>query len=625
MCGIAGIFQNNGSLVAPDLLRAIGDTMTHRGPDNFGFVVFEKIGMTHNRLSLLDLSAAANQPFQNSDYILSYNGEIYNFQAIRKRLENDYGIDFKTTSDTEVLFHSLINDGVEACLKEIKGMFAFAFYDKRKSELWLARDRMGIKPLYYIQHKGGFYWSSEIKALIGNLDVKLDPVKALFSIGGLGERSKENTLFRGLYSVKPGSFLKVDSTGKTRETIYYSALDDFDLDYYRELERQTPSEITDRFESLFVGSVERMLICDAPMGVFVSGGVDSSLIAAVARQRSPDVKLFTANVVGKFSEYADALEVSKHIGAELNESKFEPEMMLSDWADVTYYYESPIVVHTNAIPFARVARLARDMKVKAVLTGEGADELFLGYPRLLTRRYNTIALFPDKVLKSLYKLVPGLTEYLFPTSNNNVANFVGQLAQKFESQRLDEYGDKFDFLNKEKKDEQKMTVKMINEHLVTLLHRNDRMGMMSSIEARFPFLDEDIVKFAVNLPSKFKIGRSRRFHNYKHPFLIDKWILRKIAEKYLPNHIANKKKFGFEMAGHKYTRVDEKFFKDGWLGNCLDLDDASVEYFVRTQNPYFLGKLASVEIFGRIFGLGEKPDDVRLDVMRYIRMDSANN
>lgn len=625
MCGIAGIFNNNGNRVSADLLESIGCTMTHRGPDNFDCVVFDRIGMSHNRLSLLDLSDAANQPFQNKDYLLTYNGEIYNFQIIRARLEKEYNINFKTTSDTEVLFYSLINDGIEACLKEIKGMFAFAFYDKKKNELWLARDRMGIKPLYYIRQNDNFYWASEIKALTKTLKIPLDPVKTLFSIGGLGERSRGNTLFKGLYSVKPGCLLKVDSSGEIRHSVYYNALDDFDIDYYRELDKQNPAQITAKFEELFVDSVERMLISDAPMGTFASGGLDSSLISAVAYQKYPNIKLFTANVVGKFSEFEDAKIVSKYIGTELYEYNFEPEMMLRDWAETTYFYESPIVVHTNAIPFSNVARLARDMKVKAVLTGEGADELFLGYPRLLTRRYGSLALFPDKILKKFYKLIPGLSEYLFPNADNNVLNFAGHLAQKFESQQLDDYGDKFDSLDRNKKDEQVMTVKMINEHLVTLLHRNDRMGMMSSIEARFPFLDETLVKFAINLPTKFKIGRSRYFHNYRHPFLIDKWVVRKAAEKYLPHQIAYKKKFGFGMVGHRSACVDEKFFKDGWLSNYLELDSKAIEYLMKTQNPYFIGKLASVEIFGRIFDNNEKPADISRDVLKFIRMETVNN
>ena len=156
---------------------------------------------------------------------------------------------------------------------------------------------------------------------------------------------------------------------------------------------------------------------------------------------------------------------------------------------------------------------------------------------------------------------------------------------------------------------------MIKEHLVTLLHRNDRMGMMSSIEARFPFLDEPLIKFAVNLPTKFKIRRTAKFHNYKHPFLVDKWIVRKAAEKYLPRELVNKKKNGFPMFGHKFIRVNDRFFADGWIADSLGLKKNAQEFMIRTQDPYFVAKLASVEIFGRIYSLGQSLEDVKKHVI----------
>lgn len=609
-----------GATIDAGALDRMGSTIHHRGPDNFGATIYKNIGMSHNRLSLLDLSELANQPYENENYILGYNGEIYNYRELKKSLETDRGIKFLTTSDTEVLFHFLINYGIDACLKEIKGMFAFAFYDKQKAELFLARDRFGIKPLYYTSQGKDFYWASEVKVLAKALDLIPDPTKTLLSIGGLGERSKRNTLFKGLYSLEPGCYLRIDSNGDIQRKSYYNPLDDFDSDYYRELDKASSAAIVSEFERLFTGSIERTLVSDVPMGAFVSGGVDSSLIAAVARKKNPDIRLFTANVVGNLSEYEDARVVAEHIDSKLFEYRFEPEMFLRDWVETTYFYESPIVIHTNSVPFGNVAKLAHASGVKAVLTGEGADELFLGYPRLLTQRYNRFALFPDTILKSLYKLVPGLHEYLFPNGKHNLMNFVGNLAHNFESQRLDEDHGKFDSLDKRKRVEQKMTVKMLNEHLITLLHRNDRMGMMSSIEARFPFLDEAVVKFGINLPSKFKIGNSSRFHNYKHPFLIDKWIVRKLAEKYLPKRIVYKKKFGFGMIGHKHIKVKPDFFKNGWLADSLNLDNAALTHLVEQQDPYFIAKLASVEIFGRIFSRHEDRFSISQQVQRHVSL-----
>ncbi len=618
MCGIAGMFQRSGGDASLEIAKQLGLTMTHRGPDNFGFELRGKVALAHNRLSLLDLSETANQPFSNERYSLVYNGEIYNFQENRKRLQKEFGITFKTTSDTEVLFYSLIHEGIDKCLSSAKGMFAFAFYDEVEQTLWLARDRMGIKPVYYYESNGAFYWASEIKALAKLLGLQPDPVRTLFAANNMAEKSAEYTLFKGLRSLQPGSYLKVQSSGQPKEVLYYDVVDDFDADYHDELGRKGSQEILKDFDRMFAEAVRKMLISDAPVGAFVSGGIDSSMISALANEFNADIKLFTANVVGKYSEFADVQALSKHIGKKVYEYKFEPKMMLRDWADVTYHYDCPIVIHVNAIPFSNVARLARDSNVKAVLTGEGADELFLGYPQLLTQRYDALAALPKNAVEFLYKVYPKLHSYVFSPNGNTPIAFINKVVQGFELQQLERRADtKLGELSRRDRREQYMTIKMIREHLITLLHRNDRMGMMSSIEARFPFLDEDLVRFAVNLPSKYKIGRTGRFYNYKHPFLIDKWIVRKTAEKYLPDRIVRKKKYGFPMYGHKHVRIKDGFFRDGWIADSLGLSRSVQAFISETQDPYFVAKLASVEIFGRIFGFGHATEDVKTHIHKY--------
>jgi asparagine synthase (glutamine-hydrolysing) len=621
MCGIAGVYQLNGKPVQTNLAQSMGALMNHRGPDNFSFIDWKNLGVSHNRLSLLDLSASSNQPFVRRNYVLSYNGEIYNYRKIRKWLEVEYNVEFQTTSDTEVLFYSLVHEGVAKTLKQIKGMFAFSFYDQVKNELWLARDRLGIKPLYYYQNSSGFYWSSEVKALAQTLKIRLDPIKTLFSINGIGEKSNEYTLFKGITPVKPGTFLKIKANYQTPQvSTYYDALNEFEPDVYQRLNSQKASEVVAEFDELLNRSIESMLVSDAPLGAFVSGGLDSSLISAIAKRKYREFKLFTANVTGKFSEYEDAKTLAAHLDTELFDYRFEPEQMLTDWAEVTYFYETPIVVHTNAIPFARVAQLTREKGVKAVLTGEGADELFLGYPRLLAERYNKFATAPMRLLKSFYGLLPGLAEYLFPKPDESTPNFINSLVQNFEQQQMKENLNKLDFLPPAARREQFLTIKMLGEHLVTLLHRNDRMGMMASIEARFPFLDEALVKFAINLPVKYKIGKSLKFHNYKHPFLIDKWIVRRAAEKYLPRELSAKRKIGFPMVGHKFVRIGDGFFKNGWVENNLSMTAKTRRFMLESQNPYMIAKLASVDIFGRIFGLGESIESVKKHVLENARL-----
>ncbi len=616
MCGIAGVYNQKSGSATLGAAGEMGLLMTHRGPDNFGLAKRDRIAMAHNRLSLLDLSEAANQPFEKDGYLLAYNGEIYNFKQIRERLEREHGVEFRTTSDTEVLLYSLIYDGIDECLKQINGMFAFAFYDGDRDRLYLARDRMGIKPLYYCQKNGAIYWASEIKSIAKTLGLVPDPIRTLHSANNTAEKSVEHTLFKGLFSVNPGCYLTVDADGEPRKVTYYDVVEDFDPLLYRELNGQSSEKVVSRFDKLFNESVERMLIADAPLGAFVSGGIDSSLISAVAAECNADIKLFTANIIGKYSEFSDVEILSKHLGKQVFDYRFEPEMMLRDWVDVTYYYDCPIVIHVNSIPFSNVARLARDSGVKAVLTGEGADELFLGYPRLLTKRYESLASFPVRAAKSLYGISPKLKEVLFPENAGNPLSFINKLVQGFELQEMEERAEeRLGFLDPKDRREQLLTLKMIREHLVTLLHRNDRMGMMSSIEARFPFLDEPIVKFAINLPTKFKIGRSGRFHNYKHPFLVDKWIVRKTAEKYLPKELFNKRKNGFPMFGHKFVKIKDGFFENGWVADSLGLKRNAQEFFIKTQDPYFVAKLASVDIFGRLFSLGQSLEEVKSHVL----------
>lgn len=621
MCGIAGVFQLNKENLPFETVKQMGLLMNHRGPDNLGYQQRRKIAFSHNRLSLLDLSDAANQPFANERYSLVYNGEIYNFKEIRTRLEKDYNLKFFTTSDTEVLFNSLIYDGVDKCLEQIKGMFSFAFYDEQEDLLWLARDRMGIKPLYYYQKQNSFFWASEIKALVKPLELLPDPIRTLFGTNNQAEKSIKHTLFKGLFSVKPGCYLKVEASGKLTETLFYDIIEEFDKNYYNYLNDQSPSTIVNIFDKMFTESIKSMLISDVQIGAFVSGGIDSSLISAIASKFEADIKLFTANIIGKYSEYSDVEILSKFINKKVIDYKFEPQMLLRDWATATYFYENPIVIHVNSIPFSNIARLARDSGVKAVLTGEGADELFLGYPRLLTKRYENIAAFPVKAIKSLYNFYPTLHNYLFPENNNNPISFINRLVQGYELQQLQEQAAvKLDFLSKTKKNEQLLTINMLREHLVTLLHRNDRMGMMSSIEARFPFLDENIIKFAINLPSKFKIGRTAKFHNYKHPFLMDKWIVRKMAEKYLPNELVNKKKNGFPMFGHKFVKIRKGFFENGWVADSLGLNRKTQEFFINTQDPYHVAKLASVEIFGRLFAMNESIESMDEHILKYSKI-----
>lgn len=618
MCGIAGQLLRTGLDVSEADLISMASVIQHRGPDNTGILIKDQCGFAHTRLSLLDLSDAGNQPMVMGNYVLVFNGEIYNFLELRAELEAQ-NVQFVSTSDTEVLMHMLIRHGVETALKRIRGMFAFAFYDGTSEIVYLCRDRVGIKPLYWSWNQGNLYWASEVKALAQAIPLELDPIQVYYALSSNAEWHHETTLFQGIKSLPPGGYLIGRPGQEPVVCSYYDIADEFDYAYYRELDQLTMDQASQILDGLLKASVDKMLISDAPMGVYLSGGVDSSLITALAIQSMRDLSLFTANVIGRYSEFADAQLVSQHVEMPLYDARFDPADTMEYWAEATWHYEVPIIRHMNAIPFSRVSRLAHEKQVKAVLTGEGSDELFMGYPTLLTKRYDQLLGLPLNIVKKLYSLYPPVRRYIIPSEEESLDGFMNLLAQGFERQRFRENGKKkLNGLPEQKTGDQYLSIQMMKEGIVSLLHRNDRMGMIASIEARFPFLDEDVLHFAVNLPVKFKIGRSRRFHNILHPFLIDKAIVRKVCEPLLPDAITHKRKLGFPMYGHKVMQVAPGYFEGGYVQDLLHMNNEMEDYMIRTQNSYFVAKLASVDVFGRLFAMRESQESITARLKKYV-------
>jgi asparagine synthase (glutamine-hydrolysing) len=625
MCGISGIISpaafESDHLIA---IREMAKIQNHRGPDSTGFAEYPHVLFAHNRLSLIDLHERSNQPFTNDRYSLIYNGEIYNFRELREELVREFRIEFIGTSDTEVLFYGLIHWGAEITLQRIQGMFAFAFYDTFSQNLVIARDKIGIKPLFYFEKNGTLYFASELKALTA-IHPALEVHRPRLMQAALGalEYSRRFTGFQDIHQLEPGHFIST-STKRTLEIYqrpYFKTADWIDESEWQRLNKMTDHEADLEFERLLTNSVKSILISDAGMGAFVSGGIDSSIIAAIARQNR-NISLYSSNVVGKFSEIEYARLLAEHIKGDIYVNDFNHEYFIRDWIKTTWHYENPLVVHPSAVPFQNIASLTRQNGDKAVITGEGSDELFLGYPRLLTRRYNGLIQFPLKTIHSVYKKIPGLTRYL----NLNQTDYFGDAGRmSFDYERKlkeKEYRNRFSFLEKTPHfEEQLLSPSMIDNGLHSLLWRNDRMGMMHSIESRFPFLDDPVMKFGVNLPVKFKIGRTAKFHNWKHPFLIDKAIVRRLGARYLPDRLVNKKKDGFPMYGQMYMKVDKGFFMDGFWQQQMEMTPKAVEYMCDTIEPYLLAKLASVEIWGRLFVWKQPQALVDEHAHQYSRME----
>lgn len=620
MCGIAGmLLRNQPAPVA--LLQKMGELQTHRGPDHMATEVRGTAGFVHTRLSIIDLSNAGNQPFCDTRYVLCFNGEIYNYLALKEQLRIE-GVTFYSSSDTEVLFQALIRWGIEATLKVLRGMFAFSFYDSETDELHLGRDRFGIKPLNWIECPDGIYWASESKTLAVTQGLAPDPIRTLFSVAGTAEKSGWNTLFAEVVQVPPGCYLSARSGTKAQLHRYFDPIELVDPGYHRELDSLPGEQILAEFSRLFDQSIQMMLMSDVPMGVFASGGLDSNLISAYARRHQKDIRLFTANILGPYTEYPSAKLLAESLDAPLLDYKFSPEMLVRDWTTATWYYECPIVTFANAVPFANVAQLARKAGVKPVLTGEGSDELFLGYPDLLYNNYMKYLKFPVELVKQIYRLVPGLKRKLYPERCETIQDFAFNLSRDLDTREARQRGrEAFSFLPEKQARYQAMTLELLHNPLVGLLYRNDRMGMLASIESRFPYLDEELVKFAVNLPWRWKLKKTWQFNDIRHPFIIDKYVVRKTGAKELPQPLANKNKWYFKVHSFNDIRAGAGLFHNGYLSNQLALTQRSLTRLVEKENPAFVARLASAEIFGRLYGLGQNCAEVDRHVQHHVNLN----
>jgi asparagine synthase (glutamine-hydrolysing) len=622
MCGISGVLSAAGAESAP--LRRMGETQAHRGPDHFATWLDGPVGLAHNRLSLLDLSPAGHQPFLLDGHALVFNGELYNFRELRAELLAD-GAVLRSTSDTEVLLHLLLRHGVEKTLGRIRGMFAFAFWHSGEQRLFLARDRMGIKPLFYWQRPHDVLFASELKALLAAGTPEIEPVRVFYSPLGVLEKARRHTAFRGIRQVEPGSYVVLEAGRESRAETYFRLVDLADETTWRRLGSARPEAVLEEFSSLFGQSIESMRVADAPMGAFVSGGVDSGLIAArsadAGGERIQPLSLFTAAVEGPYSETEHARALARKIGRQLHESPFSGADFLASWVATTWHYESPVVVHTNAAPLAAVARLASRHGVKAVLTGEGADEAFLGYPPQLAARYDGLLRFPYRLLDRVYGLFPPLRRFVTQADARGLEGELEKLAQNLERQTLRREGlERLSFLPPAERREQYTSYQLLSEGLLALLWRNDRMGMSAGIEARFPFLDENLLHFALNLPIRYKIGRSAAVHNWKHPFLVDKALVRRLAARELPADAAYRVKNGFPSFGLRQLEVGRGFLENGFWQQLLGLSHDQLTTLTLEAAPYDLARFAAVDLWGRLFVLGEPRESLEEHVRRHARL-----
>ncbi len=559
MCGIVGIYSKIG--IDRSQVEKATLLIRHRGPDNYGFYFDSMIGLGHRRLSIIDLSEKGKQPITNEkqDMHLVYNGEIYNFKELRGELEF-LGHRFKSNTDSEVVLHAY-EEWKENCLKRFNGMFAFAIWDDRNKRLFLARDRAGIKPLYYFFDKDRFIFASEIKSIL-EFDIKKQiNEKILYDYFNYFIQIGNETLFENIKTLEPAHYLIIDIKNNqvTKEKWW-----DFEYDENIISEKF----MVNRFLELFEDSIKKRMISDVPLGVFLSGGLDSSAIVAMMKKFSPDIKTFCVGS-DETSETSMARKVSKHFNTDHEEIMISPESFEKELPNMVWHYDLPISF-ASSIPLYFVSQLTKG-KATVVLTGEGADELFAGYhryARITKARKTSKFLRPFAFTKNLF-------DFSDPRYQKNV-----ELLFKFNP----DYATDLNILIGKERDEvllveknsflRDQVVSLLNEkktnflnkllylefktYLVELLRKQDKMSMAASIESRVPYLDHRIIEFAAKLPINLKLHGG-----------IDqgKYLLKKAMIKFLPKEIIFQKKQGFPVPLERWFRKElNPFIRENLLG-----------------------------------------------------------
>lgn len=604
MCGIYGSINNKKNL---DDYNNRLKKLEHRGPDNQSYYFGEDIFLGHTRLSILDIDFHANQPFEDDSNILIFNGEIYNYIELRKRYLKD--IEFKTHSDTEVLFYLLKKFGYEI-IKELNGMFAFSFFDKIKNILLIARDTMGIKPLYYILNDASFEFSSEVKSLtylINNEKVKEFMYLRSYQNGYLPYSNVKEFPkgHYGIYEINTNE-LKIDKFNK---------IDDIPnkVNYNKNLEsgfEQAKKLLDNRMNE----SIRLHLQSDAKIGALCSGGVDSSLISVIANMQNPNIELYHAGMEGSGGEEKYAEIVSKHIGKDINYYKVNAEEYWKNFPYLTYISDVPLY-HPNDISLHYIAKKAHKDGVKVLLSGEGADELFGGYSwhqNLIKRQkifqiYDKLPIVFNKIMKKL--LFHFTKNGLNTITSKNYKNFMPlglgyseimpdylSKVATFSSNNFENWKEWHNHLSiYENFDEKNRNFALslmhnnLHGHLGSILQRTDRILMANSIEGRVPFLENGIIDFALNLPYDYKINNNE-----------GKYILKKVAEKYLPHSIIYRKKVGFPAPWIKHIEKIEKIFEKGFILEITGLTSNELKLFYQ-NDIYAKFMLISLEVWGRIF------------------------
>jgi asparagine synthase (glutamine-hydrolysing) len=433
------------------------------------------------------------------------------------------------------------------------------------------------------------------------IDLEANPFPISAYLLGFGGPTKDRCFYRNVRIVAPGEICRLDLGGQSESSSFTTLPDLIDVHAEDELRSLGPQQVVDRLDELIEDAVRRMLFADAPVGALCSGGVDSSLIMAVAARQHSDLAIFHADVVGPESEVEAARALADHLRLDLLRVAVHDQDFIDRIPEVTYHYDHPFFYHPNSVPFLAVAKLVRENRVKAVLSGEGADECFLGYQPIAQE---PVLVFLDRQaarVRRLAERIPGLGKLVERFRSEDLDPVVGMLSGlEREAERI-AFEEEYAKRRGRELDWNVRSLLWLGYHLRTTLHRNDCLGMAAGIEARFPILDERITRFAVNLPHAYKIRFSPRTWERAHPFFRDKWALRMVADRYIPRHLSRRKKLGFHVTAFDRMEIRAGYFgSDGFVAQLLDLDRPRLQTLVASASQRLRARLLLLEVWGRV-------------------------
>jgi asparagine synthase (glutamine-hydrolysing) len=610
MCGIAGIFRGDGAVAGPEAVAQMLDAMPHRGPDGRATWADGPVALGHTRLAVRDLGPAAAQPMRAPDGagVLVYNGEVYNDGALRRELARE-GVAFRSTGDTEVLLHALARWGPQATVGRLDGMFAFAWWDARERALWLARDRFGIKPVHVASGGGGLLFASEVRALRTQEGVGVRPDLHELARRLVPWRVHEaKPPFDGVESVPPGGLWRVTAAGVERR-LWFDLLRDVDVERIVQASREPPRACADRVGAALEAAVRSHLASDVPLATFLSGGVDSGLVTALAKREVPHLHAYTIDSGCPESEAPMAARTARHLGVELRPVRVGRAEHLRLWADSIQALEHPST-HANTPEALALTRAARADGVVVVLTGEGSDELLGGYSffektwkrwrdaRSPWRRLGGSARrggwgpkqmaevpFAYQSGRRDLKLHCRLEAALAPAEEHEARALLRRLAavEPPEDRAFLAHG-----------------LDALHRHLLRILLHHDRFGMAASIEMRVPFLGTAVSDVGLHLPRRAKFHRGQ-----------GKWALRQVAARWLPREIAFGEKRGFPVPNGHHAGVTA-LLRGGRVPDLFGWSrDSTEDLLPRIERDMTMRyQFASLEMWLRIFFHGERPDTV---------------